>query len=77
MAFSPNLFLANVRSKDGLAKPSRFEVILPIPPYISQFIGSSIFETIFQILFLVMYLMLSIKLLNVEDRHQVHLQQEI
>jgi len=46
MSFSPNLFLANVRSKDGLAKPSRFEVILPIPPYISQFVGSSILETI-------------------------------
>jgi len=46
MAFSPNLFLANVRSKDGLAKPCRFEVILPIPPYINEFIGNSILEKI-------------------------------
>jgi hypothetical protein len=46
MSFSPNLFLSNVRGKDGLAKPSRFEVILPIPSYINQFIGNSILEKI-------------------------------
>ncbi len=46
MAFSPNEFLSNVRAKDGLAKPSRFEVILPIPPYINQFIGNSLLEKI-------------------------------
>lgn len=46
MSFSPNLFLSNIRAKDGLAKPSRFEVILPIPPYVNQFIGSSIIEKI-------------------------------
>jgi hypothetical protein len=46
MAFSPNEFLSNVRAKDGLAKPSRFEVILPIPPYINQFVGNSILEKI-------------------------------
>jgi len=46
MAFSPNSFLANIRSKDGLAKPCRYEVILPIPPYINSFIGNSIFEKI-------------------------------
>jgi hypothetical protein len=46
MAFSPNSFLSNVRAKDGLAKPSRFEVILPIPPYINQFIGNSVLEKI-------------------------------
>jgi len=46
MAFSPNLFLSNVRAKDGLAKPSRFEVILPIPSYINSFVGSSILEKI-------------------------------
>jgi len=46
MSFSPNLFLSNVRAKDGLAKPSRFEVILPIPPYINEFIGNSIIEKI-------------------------------
>ena len=46
MSFSPNLFLSNIRGKDGLAKPSRFEVILPIPPYINQFVGNSIIEKI-------------------------------
>ena len=46
MSFSPNLFLSNIRGKDGLAKPSRFEVILPIPPYIGQFVGNSIIEKI-------------------------------
>lgn len=46
MSFSPNLFLSNIRGKDGLAKPCRFEVILPIPPYIGQFVGSSIIEKI-------------------------------
>jgi len=46
MSFSPNLFLANIRAKDGLAKPSRFEVVLPIPTYIGSFIGNSIIEKI-------------------------------
>ena len=46
MSFSPNLFLSNVRGKDGLAKPSRYEVILPIPPYINSSIGNSILEKI-------------------------------
>ena len=46
MSFSPNLFLSNVRAKDGLAKPSRFEVILPIPSYINSFVGSSVLEKI-------------------------------
>jgi len=44
MAFSPQLFLSNINAKEGLAKPSRFEVILPIPPYINEFIESSILE---------------------------------
>lgn len=46
MSFSPNLFLSNVRAKDGLAKPSRYEVVLPIPPYINQFVGNSVIEKI-------------------------------
>jgi hypothetical protein len=46
MSFSPNVFLSNIRAKDGLAKPSRFEVVLPIPPYINSFIGNSILEKI-------------------------------
>jgi hypothetical protein len=46
MSFSPNLFLSNVRAKDGLAKPSRYEVVLPIPPYINSFVGNSVIEKI-------------------------------
>jgi hypothetical protein len=46
MSFSPNLFLSNVRGKDGLAKTSRFEVVLPIPSYINQFVGNSVIEKI-------------------------------
>jgi len=46
MSFSPNLFLSNIKGKSGLARPSRFEVILPIPPYISEFVGNSIIEKI-------------------------------
>jgi len=46
MSFSPNLFLSNVKGKNGLAKPSRFEVILPVPPYISQYVGNSVIEKI-------------------------------
>jgi hypothetical protein len=46
MSFSPNLFLSNVRGKDGLARPSRFEVILPIPTYINSFVGNSVIEKI-------------------------------
>jgi hypothetical protein len=46
MSFSPNLFLSHVRGKDGLAKPSRFQVILPIPPYVGRFVGNSVLEKI-------------------------------
>ena len=35
-----------MQAKDGPAKPSRFEVILPIPQYISNFVGSSILESL-------------------------------
>jgi len=44
MAFSPQSFLSNVNAKEGFAKPSRFEVIIPIPQYINQFIGNSFLE---------------------------------
>lgn len=46
MSFSPNLFLSHVRAKDGLAKPSRFQTIIPIPPYVGRFVGNSIIEKI-------------------------------
>ena len=44
MSFSPQLFLSNINSKEGLAKPNRFEVILPIPRNINQFIGNSLLD---------------------------------
>ena len=44
MAFSPELFLSNIKAKDGLAKPSRFQVILPIPTYIANFISNGLLE---------------------------------
>jgi hypothetical protein len=46
MAFLPGAFLSNIKLKDGLARPCRFEVILPIPPYVNSFIGNSVFEKI-------------------------------
>jgi hypothetical protein len=44
MSFSPQLFLTNIKAHDGPAKPSRFEVILPIPNYINKFVGNSVLE---------------------------------
>lgn len=46
MAFLPNQFLSNIKAKEGLARPNRFHVILPIPSYINKFVGQSIFEKI-------------------------------
>ena len=44
MSFLPQLFLSNIKAKEGLARPSRFQVILPIPSYVNTFISSSILE---------------------------------
>jgi hypothetical protein len=44
MSFSPQLFYSNVNSKEGFAKPSRYEVVLPIPRYINEYIGNSFLE---------------------------------
>jgi hypothetical protein len=44
MAFLPQLFLSNINAKDGLARPSRFQVVLPIPRYISEFVSTSVIE---------------------------------
>lgn len=44
MSFSPTLFLSNVKAKEGLAKPSRFEVVMPIPQYISQFVENGVLD---------------------------------
>lgn len=41
MAFTPNSFLAHMRAMGGPAKTNRFEVLLPIPRYIGDFIGDS------------------------------------
>ena len=49
MAFSPETFLSNIKAKDGLARPAKFEVILPIPKYINNFIESSLLEKIFNL----------------------------
>ena len=46
MAFSPNSFLANIRGKDGLAKPCRFEVLLPVPAVVSKSVQNSVIEKI-------------------------------
>lgn len=46
MSFSPNLFLSNINGKGGPARTNRFEVVLPIPPYIGQSIGNSFLEKI-------------------------------
>lgn len=47
MSFSPNLFLSNIKGKDGLARPCRYEVIVPIPAYVGQAIGNSFLEKVF------------------------------
>lgn len=49
MAFSPETFLSNIKAKDGLARPAKFEVILPIPKYINDFIETSLLEKIFNL----------------------------
>lgn len=46
MSFSPSLFFSHMRGKSGPAQPSRFQVIIPIPTYISNFIGNSIIDKI-------------------------------
>ena len=44
MAFSPQQFVSNINAKGGLAKPNRFEVILPIPTYINSFVTNSVLD---------------------------------
>jgi len=46
MSFSPNLFLSNIKGKDGLARPCRYEVILPIPEFVGKFVKNSVIEKI-------------------------------
>lgn len=49
MSFLPSLFLSHIKSKDGLARPARFQVILPIPNYINQSVESSVLERLFNL----------------------------
>ena len=46
MSFSPNSFLSNINAKEGLARTNRFQVILPIPPYIAGYVSNSLIERI-------------------------------
>lgn len=41
MAFSPNSFLSNIKGRGGLARPNRYEVIIPIPPYVNFNVNNS------------------------------------
>jgi hypothetical protein len=44
MTFTINSFYAHMKAMGGIAKPSRFEVLLPIPPYINNFISSTLYS---------------------------------
>lgn len=46
MAFSPSLFFSNIRKHDGPARPCRFMVVLPIPPYIGNFVSMTLLQQI-------------------------------
>ncbi len=46
MAFLPQLFLSNIKAKDGLAKPNRFQVILPIPSLVGKNLQAGLLETL-------------------------------
>ena len=35
-----------MKSKDGPAKPSRFEVVIPLPKYIADFVPNNIIENL-------------------------------
>lgn len=41
MSFTINSFYSHMRAMGGIARPNRFEVLLPIPPYVNNFISSS------------------------------------
>jgi len=44
MAFSPNTFLSNIKGRGGLARPNRFEVIIPIPTYVNLNVSNSVVD---------------------------------
>ena len=45
MSFSPQLFLSNLQKHDGPAKSNRFQVILPMPSYIGNFISMGLLQS--------------------------------
>lgn len=49
MTFLPNQFLSNIKAKEGLARPCRFQLVLPIPQYLNNFIGQGIIEKILNV----------------------------
>lgn len=49
MSFLPSLFLSHIKSKDGLARPARFQVILPIPNYINRSVEANVLERLFNL----------------------------
>jgi hypothetical protein len=44
MAFSPDKFLSEINRSGGLVKASRYDVIIPLPPYINNFVTNSIID---------------------------------
>lgn len=44
MSFLPQLFLSNIKAKNGLARPNRFQVILPIPSGVSKLLKTGFLE---------------------------------
>lgn len=49
MTFSPQLFLSNLQKHDGPAKSNRFQVILPIPSYVGNFISMSLLQSVLDV----------------------------
>lgn len=46
MSFSPSNFISNVNQYGGLARPNRYEVIVPLPQYINKFVTNSVVDRI-------------------------------
>ena len=47
--FRPSAFHSHIKGKDGLARPCRFEVVLPLPTYINGFVENSVLDRIINI----------------------------
>jgi hypothetical protein len=46
MSFAPNKFISNINQYGGLARPNRYEVILPLPQYINKFVTNSVVDRV-------------------------------